>query len=67
MNDLTNEGVDRDHALSLQLPERNVNGPPIRAGIMEAVIGKIDKLTDPAEVSGRVAAVAERAEYPRDG
>jgi hypothetical protein len=31
MNDLTDKRVDRNHALSLQLPERNVNRPPIRA------------------------------------
>src|ERR1700693_3755331 len=37
MNDLTNKRVDRDHALRLQLPERNVNGPPIRAGIMAVI------------------------------
>jgi hypothetical protein len=30
MNDLANKRVDRHHALSLQLPDRNVNGPPIR-------------------------------------
>jgi hypothetical protein len=46
MNDLTNKRVDRDHAPSLQLPERNVNGPPIRAGIMEAIIGKIGTFPD---------------------
>ena len=46
MNDLTNKRVDRDHALSLQLPERNVNGPLIRAGIMEAIIGEVDTFTD---------------------
>src|ERR1019366_8713508 len=27
MDDLTNKGVDRDHALGFQLPERNVNRP----------------------------------------
>ena len=46
MNDLTNERVDRDHALGFQLPERNVNGPSIRAGIMEAIIGKINTLAN---------------------
>ena len=46
MNDLTNKRVDRDHALGLQLPERNVNRPPIRAGIMEAIIGKINTFPD---------------------
>src|ERR1700719_132390 len=46
MNDLTNKRVDRDHALRLQLPERNVNGPPIRAGIMEAIIGEIGTFPD---------------------
>ena len=45
-NDLTNTRVDRDHALRLQLPERNVNGPPIRAGVMEAIIGKIGAFPD---------------------
>jgi hypothetical protein len=42
MNDLTDKRVDRDHALGLQLPEKNVNRPRIRPGIMEAIIGKID-------------------------
>jgi hypothetical protein len=46
MNDLTNKRIDRDHALSLQLPERNVNGPPIRASIMQAIIGKINTFPD---------------------
>src|SRR5438874_2382723 len=46
MNDLTNKRVDRDHALRLQLPERNVNRPPIRPGTMEAIIGKINTLSD---------------------
>jgi hypothetical protein len=32
MNDLINKRTDRDPALCFQLPERNVNGPPIRAG-----------------------------------
>ena len=46
MNKLTNKRVNRDHALRLQLPERNVNGPLIRAGIVEAVIGKINAFPD---------------------
>jgi hypothetical protein len=46
MDNLTNKGVDRDHALGFQLPERNVNRPSIRAGIMEAVIRKIDTFPD---------------------
>jgi hypothetical protein len=46
MNDLTNKRIDRDHALGLQFAERNVNGPPIRAGIMEAIIGKINTFPD---------------------
>jgi hypothetical protein len=46
MDDLTNKRVDRDHALGLQLPERNVNRPSIRAGIMEAVIRKINTFPD---------------------
>jgi hypothetical protein len=46
MDDLTNKRVDRDHALGLQLPERNVNRPSIRAGIMQAVIGKINTFPD---------------------
>src|ERR1700687_840095 len=46
MDDLTNKGVDRDHALGFQLPERNVNRPSIRAGIMEAVIRKINTFPD---------------------
>ena len=46
MNDLTNKRVDRDHALGLQLPERNVNRPLIRPHIVEAVIGKIDTFPD---------------------
>lgn len=46
MNDLANKRVDRDHALRLQLPERNVNGPPIPASIMQAIIGKIHTFPD---------------------
>ena len=46
MNEFTDERIDRDHALGLQLAERNVNGPPIRAGIVEAIIGKIDTFAD---------------------
>jgi hypothetical protein len=46
MDDPTNKGVDRDHALGFQLPERNVNRPSIRAGIMQAVIGKISTFPD---------------------
>jgi hypothetical protein len=46
MDDLTNEGVDRDHALGFQLPEGNVNGPPIRAGIVKAIIGQINTFPD---------------------
>jgi hypothetical protein len=46
MNDLTNKPVDRDPALRLQLPERNGNGPPIRAGIREAILGQIDTFPD---------------------
>ena len=43
---MTNKGVDRDHALGFQLSERNVNRPSIRAGIMEAIIGKIGTFPD---------------------
>src|SRR5258708_37226 len=46
MNDLTNKRVDRDHALGLQLAKRNVNGPPIRADIVKAIIGKIGTFPD---------------------
>jgi hypothetical protein len=46
MDDLTNKRVDRNHALSFQLPEGNVNGPPIWAGIMKAIIGKINTFPD---------------------
>ena len=46
MDEFTDKRVDRDHALGFQLAERNVNRPSIRAGIMEAVIGKIDTFPD---------------------
>jgi hypothetical protein len=46
MDDLTNKRVHRDHPLGLQLPEGNVNGPPIRAGIVEAIVGKINTFPD---------------------
>ena len=46
MNDLTNKRVDRDHALGLQLPERNVNRPSILAEMVEAIIGKIGAFPD---------------------
>ena len=34
MNEFTGERVHRDHSLGLQLAERNVNRPPIRADIV---------------------------------
>jgi hypothetical protein len=46
MDNLTNKRVDRNHALSLQLSKRNVNGPPIRAGIMKAIIGEVGTFPD---------------------
>ena len=46
MDELTNKRVDRDHALRLQLAERNVNRPTIRADIVEAIIGKIGTFPD---------------------
>jgi hypothetical protein len=36
----------RDHSLGLQLAERTVNRPPIRADIVEAIIGKIGTFSD---------------------
>ena len=67
MNDLTNKRVDRDHALRLQLPERNVNGPPIRAGVREAILGKIGAFPDahsggahPPQDSGGQSIAAEQ-------
>ena len=46
MNELTDERVHRDHSLGLQLAERNVNRPAVRAEIVEAIIGKIDTFAD---------------------
>ena len=46
MDEFTDKRVDRDHSLGLQLAERNVNRPSIRAGIVEAIIGKIDTFAD---------------------
>ena len=46
MDEFTDKRVYRDHAFRLQLAERNVNCPAIRADIVEAVIGKIDTFTD---------------------
>src|ERR1035438_1865652 len=43
MDDLTDKRVDRDHALGFQLPERNVNRPSIRASVVEAVTGEINR------------------------
>src|SRR6516162_9482907 len=63
MNDLTNKRINRDHALRLQLPERNVNRPPIRAGIMEAIIGKIGTFPDAAFRRGVSAAGHWRADH----
>lgn len=46
MNEFTDERVHRDHSLGLQLAERNVNRPSIRADIVEAVISKIGTFAD---------------------
>src|SRR5215469_15967632 len=46
MNELTDKQVHRDHSLGLQLAERNVNRPPIRADMVEAIIDKIGTFAD---------------------
>ena len=46
MNEFTYKRVHRDHSFRLQLAERNVNGPTIRADIVEAIIGKIGTFAD---------------------
>ena len=46
MDEFTDERVYRDHSFRLQLAERNVNRPTIRADIVEAIIGKIGAFTD---------------------
>jgi hypothetical protein len=46
MDQIASEGIEREHALSLQLAERHVNGPMIRAGGVETVEGKIDGFAD---------------------
>ena len=43
---ITCKGVDRDHALGLQLAERNMNAPMIQVGGVEAIQGKIDGFAD---------------------
>ena len=46
MNEFTNKRVHRDHTLCLQLAERNMNGPAIRADIVEAIIGQVGTFSD---------------------
>ena len=46
MDEFTYKRVDRDHSLRLQLAERHVNRPTIRADIVEAIIGKVGTFTD---------------------
>jgi hypothetical protein len=46
MNEFTDERVHRDHPLGLQLAKRNVDRPPVRADIVQAIIGKINTLPD---------------------
>ena len=46
LDEFTDKRIDRDHAFGLQLAERHVNRPSIRADIVEAIIGKIDTFTD---------------------
>ena len=46
MNEFTNKRVHRDHTLCLQLAERNMNGPAIRADIVQAIIGKVGTFPD---------------------
>src|SRR5262249_11535856 len=46
MYECTDEGVHWGHPLGLQFAKRNVNGPLIRAGMVEAIIGKVDTFPD---------------------
>jgi hypothetical protein len=46
LDELTNERVHRDHSFSLQLAERHMNRPMIRAGGVETIAGKIDGFAD---------------------
>src|SRR6516164_7814628 len=46
LDQLTHEGVYRDHAFRLQLAERHVNRPLIGAGGVEAIEGKVGRLAN---------------------
>ena len=46
LDQLTHEGVYRDHAFGLQLAERHVNRPLIRAGGVETIEGKVGRFAD---------------------
>src|ERR1700730_3566234 len=46
LNELANKRIHRDQAFSLQLPERNMYRPLIRASGTETVRGEIRALTD---------------------
>lgn len=42
--EITNEGIDWDHAFGFQLAERDMNGPLIRTGRAQAVIRQVGAL-----------------------
>ena len=46
MNEVTDKMIDRDHTFCLQFAERDMNGPLIRAGGAEAIVGQIGALAD---------------------
>ena len=46
LDQITDEGVDRDHTFGLQLAEGHVNRPLIGAGGVETIEGEIDGFAD---------------------
>ena len=46
MDQIASEGIDRDHTFGLQLAERHMNRPMIRAGGVETIEGEIDGFAD---------------------
>jgi hypothetical protein len=46
LDEFTDKRIDRDHSFRLQLAERHMNRPTIRADIVEAIIGKVGAFTD---------------------
>ena len=46
MDEITDEGIDGDHAFGFELAEGNMDSPLIRTGGAQAVIGQVDAFAD---------------------